>query len=416
MDTYKRDVHTDEGTHPPLFPEMSRRGRLRPYDSRNDTRGLEGGANPFSGQTFTPAGSAGSAAEVLNLRLQGQILLSRALEMENRQYRDKIYHLQERVHAQGPPIVTQPNQAPTSQRPLAEQIEQRAPPQVIVHERDPAFTARVRALLPPAVVVQPVDIHPRFLPLGDNFQEGGTGGPMFTRPLDWPDAIQANPSVRPRGIRLWGSQLVNLDDLYAYTQLGQILYGGNRPPGRRDPVEPQRQWRVIEAAFFRGTVAIILQPHRFAELRDQLTPEERTPYRQPFLAPVEDPTRLDPRDIVQHLVRMGVSENWLQLDTVVGYARSYLRDWACHRPEITTDTEMGELFLSLYPEGIPHQNDRQFVEDAEAEETWTGEVVVEAHMDEEDEPPPLEPQNPSQGTPRTTTPDDERLDWGEDDL
>ena len=72
---------------------------------------------------------------------------------------------------------------------------------------------------------------------------------MFTRPLDWPDTIQANPSVQPCGIRLWGSQLVNLDDLYAYTQLGQILYGGNRPPGHRDPVKPQRQWRVIEATF-----------------------------------------------------------------------------------------------------------------------------------------------------------------------
>ena len=83
MDTYKRDVYTDEGTHPPLFPKMSRCGRLRLYDSRNDTHGLEGGANPFSGQTFTPTGSAGGAAEVLNLHLQGQILLSRALEMEN---------------------------------------------------------------------------------------------------------------------------------------------------------------------------------------------------------------------------------------------------------------------------------------------------------------------------------------------
>ena len=186
--------------------------------------------------------------------------------MENQQYRDKIYHLQECVHAQGPPIVTQPNQAPNSQHPLAKWIEQRALPSVIVHERDPAFTARFRVSLPPAVVVQPVDIHPRFLPLRDNFQEGGTGGPMFTRPLDWPDAIQANPSVRPRRIRLWGSQLINLDDLYAYMQLGQILYGGNRPPGRCDPVEPQRQWRVIEATFFQGTVTIILQPHRFAEL------------------------------------------------------------------------------------------------------------------------------------------------------
>ena len=82
---------------------------------------------------------------------------------------------------------------------------------------------------------------------------------------------------------------------------------------------------------------------------------------------MEDPTHLDPRDIIQHLVRMGITENWLQLDAVIGYARSYLRDWARHRSEITTDTEMGELFLSLYPEGIPHQNDRRFIEDAAAD-------------------------------------------------
>ena len=36
--------------------------------------------------------------------------------------------------------------------------------------------------------------------------------------------------------------------------------------------------------------------------------------------------------------------------------------------------------------------------------------------DDEDEIPPLEPQTPSEGTPRTATPEDERLDWGEDEL
>ena len=77
---------------------------------------------------------------------------------------------------------------------------------------------------------------------------------------------------------------------------------------------------------------------------------------------------------------------------------------------------MGELFLSLYPEGIPHQDDRRFVEDAAVEEVWTGNKVIDAPMDEGVEPPPLESQTPSQGTPRTTTPDDERLDWGEDEL
>ena len=408
----------DTPTHLPLA-RMSRRGRHRQFDPRHDTRSLEGGANPFSGQNHLPASGAGNTVEVLNLRLQGQILLGRALEVENQQYRDELHRLQERVQTQSPPVAAQPSQALTNRRSLAERIdgaERQAPPHAVTHGRVSAFGARLQASLPPAVVVRPVDIHPRFLPLGDNFQEGGTGGPMFTRPLDWPNAIQTNPSARPRGIRLWGSQPANLDDLYVYTQLGQVLYGGNRPPGRRDPVDPQRPWRAIEAAFFRGTVTIILQPHLFAEVRDRLTPEQHALYRQPFLALVEDPTHLDPRDIIQHLVRMGITENWLQLDAVIGYARSYLRDWARHRSEITTDTEMGELFLSLYPEGIPHQNDRRFIEDAAAEGTWIGDAAVDTPMDEEDEPPPLEPQTPSQGTPRTATPEDERLDWGEDDL
>ena len=267
------------------------------------------------------------------------------------------------------------------------------------------------------MVVRPLGVHSRFLPLGTHFQEGGTGGPPFSRPQDWPDAIRKNPSMRPRGVRRWDTHTVNLNDLHVYVQLGQMVYGGNRPPGRYDPVEPQRNWKAIEAAFFRGAVLIILQLHLLTEIHGQLTADQRAPYKQPFLATVGDPNQLSTRDVAQHLIRSGATEPWVRLDMVTGYAHAYLRDWARRQPGSLLTTDLGRLFQALYPNGIEHQNDRHFIEDAAAEEeTWEESTPVEVPMDEEDDDvPPLEPQTPTEGTPRIVTPEDERLDWGEDD-
>ena len=277
------------------------------------------------------------------------------------------------------------------------------------------------------------------------------GGPIFSRPQDWPDAIRENPSTRPHGIRRWGSQPVNLDDLHVYLQIGQIIYGGNRPPGRHDPVDPQCPWKAIEAAFFRGTVGIILEPGIFRSTYDQLTPERRAQYKQLFLEMAEDPNQLAPRDIIEHLARSGITESWFQRDTVTGYARSYLRDWARHQTRITPTTNLGRLFFILYPNDITHPEDRQFIEDATTgEEAWGRNYQVERPQDEqvemypdemaeapmddpvemptdeapmeedetEDEVPPLEAVTPStsEGTRRTMTPEDEKLDWGEEEL
>ena len=380
---------------------MSQRGRPRPQLSRPTLGG--GGDNPFDDFTRVIPGNADDAANVLRLRLRGQAFLSRALELENQLLR----------RAGGPDL--------GGRRPLANRIDwssHQPPAHTVVHGRGEVVIAEPGLVLPPVVVVQPVGVHPRFLPLGANFQEGGTGGPLFTRPQDWPDAIRKNPSMRPRGVRQWGTHLVNLDDLHVYIQLGRIIYGGNRPPGRRDPIDPQCPWKAIEAAFFRETVAIILQPHDFTEICRRLTHNQRTPYQQPFLAAMEDPNQLDRRDVVEHLIRSGVIENWIRLDTVTRYAQSYLRDWARHQAEITTATTLGRLFLSLYPEGIPHQKDRHFIEDALTGEAWEENGIVEEPMDEEDEVPPLEPRTPSpaQEITRIVTPEDEKLDWGEDEL
>jgi len=385
------------------------------------------GANPPTTFTHTSLGSTDGTAEVLRLRLQGQELLTRALEVENTALRGEVDRLRECIRIRGPLVGSQLDRHPVGQRSLAERIdwtEQHSPPNRMVGGRGRVFNPRPVPLLHPTVAVQPLDIHPRFLPLGENFQEGGTGGPRFSRPQEWPDAVDRNASVRPRGVRRWGAHPVNLDGLHVYTQIGQMVYGGNRPPGRRDPVDSRRQWKSIEAAFFRETVTIILQPHLFVEARGQLSPIETAPIRQPFLANVNDPTQLAVRDVVRHLVQSGVTESWIRLDTVVGFARSYLRDWARHHADLTTATELGRLFLTLYPNGIPNQKDHQFVEDAvtDREETWGGNIA-EVAMDGEnnDEIPPLEPISPSTpspplGSPRAQTPFDERLDWGEDEL
>ena len=158
-------------------------------------------------------------------------------------------------------------------RSLAERIDdapRQTPLRIVTDDHGRVVTIRENSSLPPTVVVRPVDIHPRFLPLGSHFQEGGTGGPLFSRPQDWPEAIRKNPAIRPCGIRQWGSQPVNLDDLHVYLRLGQIIYSGNRPPGRHDPIDPQRPWKAIEAAFLRGTVGIILKPGIFHSAYNQL--------------------------------------------------------------------------------------------------------------------------------------------------
>ena len=379
--------------------------------------------------------------------------------MENSMYQGELNDLRERVRRDHQPVGGHPATTPSysddasRHRSLAERIDgiPLLPPARIAPGDHGEATSREDPSLPPTVAVRPIDIHPRFLPLGTHFQEGGTGGPKFSRPQDWLGAIHENPSVRPRGIRRWGPQPVNMDDLYVYLLIGQIFYGGNRPPGRHDPVDPQRQWKAIEAAFFRGTVGIILEPGIFRATYNQLTDDQRAPYRQPFLATVEDPNQLVPRDIIEHLVRSGITESWFQRDTVTEYARSYLRDWARHQTRLTPTTNLGRLFFILYPDDISHPEDRHFIEDAmRGEEPWGGndqpetpqdeptethhvdsveipmDEPVETPMDEapmeededEDEVPPLEAVTPStsEGTRRTMTPEDEKLDWGEEEL
>lgn len=356
--------------------------------------------------------------QILQVRLQARDLLGQALEMENSVLQAEVQRLQEhlaaapRSYGLSEPPQTQaalPNRTSLVERnrqvrPLTERLDwadTRSQPRNIVSRRREVAnrTARTR---PSTVVINPVGFHSRFLPLGDHFQEGGTGSPLFSQPQDWPDAISKNPSLRPCGVRYWGTQPVNLNDLHVYLHIGKIIYGGNRPPNRIDPRDPQRPWKTIEKAFYRATVILILQPETFTEICEQLTLDQRTQHPQPvpFLAPVENANQLPLEDVAEHLIRSGSGETWIRRDNVIGYAQSYLRDWARHRSEIRTNSDLGRLFVGLYPSGVDQQNDRGFVEDAAIEML---EGTAEVPMDEEeDEIPPLEPRTPS-------TPEDERV-------
>jgi hypothetical protein len=420
---YKRRGVRGGNAHLPRPCIMFQRGRSGPLNISPDSDGVGGGANPFDHDDLL-TGSADGAAEVLRLCLQGQVLLGRALELENRLFREEVGCLWERTSSQGLLAGARRDEGAAGRQPLVERIDftgRRPPARPAFDSRYSGVPNRVTTTRSITVAVQPVGVHSRFLPLGSNFQEGGMGGPMFTQPEDWPDTVRKNIVARPRGVRQWGSHPVNLDDLHIYVQLGQMVYGGNRPPGRRDPVDPAWQWKAIEAAFFRGAVAIILQPQTFTEIRDQFTPDQLTRYTQPFLAAVNSPNDLAAKDVVQHMVWSGVAESWIRLDSVVGFAHSYLCAWARYQTEITPATVLGRLFPSYYPDGIDHQNNRDFVEDAAVTEGtgWGESAPEEVPMeDKDDDVPPLESATPSPipGTPRVVTPEDERVDWGDDDM
>ena len=139
------------------------------------------------------------------------------------------------------------------------------------------------------------------------------------------------------------------------------------------------------------------------------------------MAAIDNLIQLATKDIVQHLIQSGITASWTQLNSVTGFVRSYLHDWAQHH-EITLSMELGRLFTSLYLNGIGHQDDHQFIEDAAAgEEMWGESRDTEGPMDEDEyaDVPPLElvtPPNPLPGSLRPITPDDEKVDWGEDEL
>ena len=77
--------------------------------------------------------------------------------------------------------------------------------------------------------------------------------------------------------------------------------------------------------------------------------------------------------------------------------------------------------MSLYSNRIDHQDDHQFIEDmATGEEMWGKCGGTEGPMDKDNDNdmPPLElvtPLNPPPGNLGTVTPDNEKVDWGEDE-
>ena len=179
----------------------------------------EGDFDPFD---LPLNSSAKGTADMLRLCLQGQVILIRAMEMEYTLYRQQVNCLLGRVRTGEMPVAIQDNvngggqtdESGGGQRPLVERIglSEHQPPS---HRADDIGGIDVAGRQLTAVDVRPTGFHPRFLPLRLNSQKGG-GGPRFSRPQDWTDAIRKNPAMRPRGIRRWGTHLIHLGDLHIY--------------------------------------------------------------------------------------------------------------------------------------------------------------------------------------------------------
>ena len=242
-------------------------------------------------------------------------------------------------------------------------------------------------VLPLVVTILQEDVHSHSLPLGNNFQEGGTGDPMFLRPQDWPDAIHQNSPSRPQGVQHWGFYPVNLNDSHIRVQTGRMVCKSNRPPtNHHDLIDSQPLQKVIEVAFFQEAITILSQPHTSIENRVQLAPGQHSQSRQPFLTDILDLKRPLTKDVVQYSIRSGVTRSWIRWGTVIGFTRVRLRDW--HQAGITNTVRMGQLFLGLDPNqpiGNSLRAPRRTIR-------RDGEVIAEVSMQGEDEDAlPLEP-------------------------
>ena len=311
-----------EKTCLPRFYVVSRHGHSVPRYTQQSSSNKEGGANPFRDRTCSLRRSVNGTVETLLFHLQGHVILSRALNTENLLVQGEMNcYLREQVHTGGPPVGNQP---------ITEQTDwsqHRTPHHCIIDDRGRAVTTGTNASSSQSVIVCPIGVRTRFLPLGNFFQEGETCGSVLPRLQGWPDAIDKDPSARPCGVRRWVAYLISLNHLFVYTQTGQILYGGNRPPDHRDPLHPQQWWRATKAAFFHGMIAIILRLRLFDEISSQLALDQRAPCGEPPLVSVEDPNHLNPKDPVQRFVRTGTVNSWLRLDTVIRYGQPHLHDW-----------------------------------------------------------------------------------------
>ena len=118
------------GTTPPpthTFTKMSYRGRPSQrgfYRTPRDRNGFPGrGATPFTQPLLESADSTND--QVLRLRLQSQVLLGRALEMENRRFQEEITNLRECMRNNNQPdggVTPHPNGTHRS-RSLADRID-----------------------------------------------------------------------------------------------------------------------------------------------------------------------------------------------------------------------------------------------------------------------------------------------------
>lgn len=155
-------------------------GLLRPPRNQHGCTRIGRGATPSIQLLIESVDS--TTDQALRLHLQGQVLLSRALEMENSRAQEEINDLREQVrHDNQPngehPVVVPPYPGNTGQpQSLAERIDsvpRQTPLCIVADDRGRTVTIRENSSLPPTVVVHPVNIHPCFLPLRSHFKKGG---------------------------------------------------------------------------------------------------------------------------------------------------------------------------------------------------------------------------------------------------
>ena len=130
-----------------------------------------------------------------------------------------------------------------------------------------------------------------------------------------------------------------------------------RPTKRGSP----RSWSLVESAFIRAVVEVVLEPGLgSARKAIQTVIASETTNPGSYLTDVTNNTQEFPLDLAAELlVQRGATERWFRHRWTTGYAKSYLSEWGNRNYDRQSKSRIADTFCHVFSP-IPYEQEHPF--------------------------------------------------------
>lgn len=148
-----------------------------------------------------------------------------------------------------------------------------------------------------------------------------------------------------KGVRRNLEGELDMGDLYTYCFLMRALYGQNtrRHTPRAVRKTSSGSWSLVESAFLRATVELVLDPELTITVDESEPTNGRVPV--PMLTSAEQ--EFDPQTAAELLAQEGATNRWFGHRWTIGYALSYLSEWGRRHYPIRSNGRIAELYCQV---------------------------------------------------------------------